>query len=55
MFAAVSTNACPNASLLTYHDLWIATLTRPSRSPAPSSVTVRDGPGAAETWIQGVD
>ena len=53
--AAVSTNACPNTSLLTYHDVWIAPLTRPSRSPAPSLVTVHGGPGATETWIQGVD
>jgi hypothetical protein len=52
MFAAVSTNPCPKASLLTYHDVWIALLTRPS---APSSVTVHGVPGAAETWIQGVD
>jgi hypothetical protein len=28
MFAAVSTNASANASLLTYHDVWIAPLTR---------------------------
>src|SRR5947209_8880352 len=35
----------PNASLLTYHDVWIATLTRPSRSPASSSVTGHGGPG----------
>jgi hypothetical protein len=55
MFAAVSTSACPNASLLTYHGVWIAPLTRPSRAPAPSSVTVHGVPGAAETWIQGVD
>jgi len=52
MFAAVSTNTCPNASLLTYHDVWIAPLMRPSSS---SSVTVHSVPQAAATWIQGVD
>src|SRR5262245_21804275 len=52
VFAAVSTNACPNAALLTYHDIWTAPLTMPW---ALSSVTVHSVPGPAETWIQGID
>jgi len=46
MSAAVSTNACPNASLLTYHDVWIAPAWRGRRG---AGTVVGDSPRRARS------